>query len=698
MLPFSSVWAQLIVNGGQTPQQLVQNVLLGAGVSVSNVNYSGGNLTIGSFSNGNSTNLGLSSGVVLCTGKLANIPQPVSAFSGEIVGTSGDADLDAITSNSTYDGAVLQFDFIPISDTIRFRYIFGSEEYPEYVCSNYNDVFAFFVSGPNPAGGNYIKKNIALIPGTNLPVAINTVNNGNVGTNGSSGGCTSLAYSYLHVDNEAISGTTIVYDGFSVVLTAWCKVVPCQQYHIKIAVADVGDSGYDSGVFLEAGSFSSTSFSVTSQTTNPTVGNDSTIYEGCSAARIKFKRSGSSLSSPLTINYNISGSAVNGVDFNSLPGSITFQANYDTVSTLLIPINDGINETTEIVKISIPVTVVCASIPDPFINIYINDAPPLSVSMIGDTTIICPSSFTVTPNIIGGVAPYIYSWNNGSTSPTIQVNPNSTTTYALIVMDGCGTAASSDFTVNMPTFNALQALAFGDTTICAGATVPISAYATGGIGSHTFLWSNNMGTNDFVSVSPNSTTTYTVSVTDSCGAVATANVTVTVIPVSAEFSFSYITNRDILFTDQSTNGYSFSWNFGDGSSSDIQNPTHLYADTGVFIVTLNVINDVGCISEISHQIIIYPDFHIYIPNAFTPDGDLLNEFFIPVAIGVTKSEMDIFDRWGNIIFSSYDIQPSWNGKTKNGIKAPLGVYVYLLSFETPIGKKYSFNGTVTLVK
>ena len=103
----------------------------------------------------------------------------------------------------------------------------------------YNDVFGFFVSGPNPAGGNYTNYNVARIPGTAVPVTIDNVNSG--------------SYSSYYVNNG--TGLTVVYDGFTTVLTAWCLVTPCNQYHIKIAIGDAGDGAYDSGVFLEENSF-----------------------------------------------------------------------------------------------------------------------------------------------------------------------------------------------------------------------------------------------------------------------------------------------------------------------------------------------------------------------------------------------------------------------------------------------------------
>ncbi|MFA5783016.1 MAG: choice-of-anchor L domain-containing protein, partial [Bacteroidales bacterium] len=312
-------YAQLTVGTSMTPQQLVQNVLVGSGVTVSNVTYSGVAASKGNFTTGASpTNLGISNGIIISTGVVdGSLSQPLigsasSNFASSINGTGSDPDLAALIPGYTInDAAVLEFDFIPLSDTIKFKYVFASEEYPEYVCSEFNDVFGFFISGPDPAGGNYTNKNIALIPNTTLPVAINTVNNGTAGGFYDPTDCISLAYSTYYIDNEALNGMTIVFDGFTTVLTAWCKVVPCVTYHIKIAIGDAGDEVLDSAVFLEANSFSSSAVAVgTTFTTNL----DTMAIEGCNDAIISFVLN-TPATSPYTINYTIGGTATNGVDY-----------------------------------------------------------------------------------------------------------------------------------------------------------------------------------------------------------------------------------------------------------------------------------------------------------------------------------------------------------------------------------------------
>ena len=168
--------AQLTTATGLTPTQLVEDVLVGNGVAVSNVTYTGHAQAIGTF-NGTGTNLGLNSGIVLTTGTVLNSGDDGphgpndSGSAGLDNGAAGYGPLSSLAGTTTHNAAILQFDFVPQSDSVRFRYVFGSEEYPEFVGTTFNDAFAFFISGPG-FGGSY---NMATIPGGGGPVAINNI-------------------------------------------------------------------------------------------------------------------------------------------------------------------------------------------------------------------------------------------------------------------------------------------------------------------------------------------------------------------------------------------------------------------------------------------------------------------------------------------------------------------------------------------
>ncbi len=163
--------AQLTFNSGLTPQQMAQT-LAGAGISISNATMNCAAGASASFTG--TSNVGISSGIILTSGSAAVAsPNTNSSSAGACNNTPGDPELDAIANASTHDACALEFDVVPLCDTIKFKYVFGSDEYPEYVGS-YNDAFAFFISGPGISG----QPNIATVPGSSTIVSINNVNSG----------------------------------------------------------------------------------------------------------------------------------------------------------------------------------------------------------------------------------------------------------------------------------------------------------------------------------------------------------------------------------------------------------------------------------------------------------------------------------------------------------------------------------------
>lgn len=256
LLLTQAIYPQIVVNPGPavTPEDMVE-FLMGPGVSFENVSFQGAPESSGIFTNGGTTNLYLEEGVFLTSGNGNSLPGPnMSTSAGSVNGMSGHPLLNTLTSSTTYDAAVLEFDFVPMNDTVRCWYVFGSEEYNEWVGSSFNDVFGFFVTGPNPSGGEYVDENVALVPGTsNIYVAINNVNNGYAsGGVVPTGPCT---FCEFYDDNTF--GTSLEYDGKTLVLPVTILVTPGETYHFVFAAGDVGDGIYDSGVFIKGTSFKS---------------------------------------------------------------------------------------------------------------------------------------------------------------------------------------------------------------------------------------------------------------------------------------------------------------------------------------------------------------------------------------------------------------------------------------------------------
>jgi gliding motility-associated-like protein len=359
-----------------TPTNLIENIFLGDGVEVLNISYTGDNSAVGYFKLG-LQDIGIYEGIVMSTGFVSTIPVSNNVSAGTTGNTSGgaDADLTVIAANPTFDAAIYTIDFIPSADTLQFKYVFGSEEYPTFVCTQYNDAFGFFLSGPGITGPyQNMAQNIALIPNSTTPVSISTVN---------AGGTACPANSQYFVNNPTAAGGQstyqIDYDGFTTVLTATAIVVPCQTYRIKLAIADGGDAQLDSGVFLEGYSFGTNGLKVFSQTPSLT----NSIAEGCQPATINFELD-SPADAPYTLNYSLGGSAQYGIDYNSIPLSAVIPTGQSSFQLPIHALPDNITEGVDTIELYINVTP-CEQ--DTFL-IFIEDAvivPP--VILPGDSSI-----------------------------------------------------------------------------------------------------------------------------------------------------------------------------------------------------------------------------------------------------------------------------------------------------------------------
>gem|GEM_PF-1387593 len=419
---------------------MVQGMFGGNCVSISNVTYTGyatttggGRGAIGSFTNGSTTTVGLEEGFLLTTGRANNAigPDNVNNLSFNN-GQPGDVDLTLITGITTYDAATVQFDFIPYSDTLKFRYVFASEEYPEYVDGGFNDVFGFFITGPGYNGPfQNGGQNVALIPGTNVPVAIDNVNNGYSATEPSTGPCDNCQH---YVDNSG--GLTIQYDGFTSVLTVTAVVQRCQTYHIKLAITDVGDRVLDSGVFFESRSFSAGEpIGVTIEANTASQG----VFEGCSDLLFAFTRiDPTTINTPIYVDFIVGGTATEGVDFATLPQIVTIPPGQMSATMLIDALVDGQVEGTESITISLDNSACgCGAPPSATVTVYDNNSV-LSATSTG-TTVICPGqSATLTATASGSEGPYSYAWDNGAgNGPSVTVSPAATTTYTGTVNDIC---------------------------------------------------------------------------------------------------------------------------------------------------------------------------------------------------------------------------------------------------------------------
>jgi outer membrane protein OmpA-like peptidoglycan-associated protein len=258
-------FAQIETDTSYSASFLVNEILIGKGVVIGNVTYRGAKHAIGLYKD-ESKQVGIGEGIILSSGNVFYSAGPnKSPRTGWASNTGGDDDLNKITRGQTHDAAVLEFDFITASENLVFNFVFASEEYQEYVGSKFNDVFGFFLTGPN---ADHV--NLATLPDGKTAITINNVNHetgedyyvDNPYHNNTDAFVWDVRKQKV-VKNKRFQksveppGYNVQFDGFTIVLEARYLVIPNEIYHIKMAIADVSDGILDSGVFLEGGSFQS---------------------------------------------------------------------------------------------------------------------------------------------------------------------------------------------------------------------------------------------------------------------------------------------------------------------------------------------------------------------------------------------------------------------------------------------------------
>ena len=779
----SLAYGQLITNTSLSPQGLVQNVLLGSGVTVSNVMYNGSPGAIGQFT-ANNTTLGITQGIVMTTGTVqATTSGPQGPNDETNAGMDNNAPGSPLLSNQllggtqTYNAATLEFDFIPYADTVRFKYVFGSDEYPEFAPPNnsgYNDVFGFFISGPGIVG----MQNIASLPNGGGIVSINNVN-----------AITNQQYFHFNGDGNMApynaSPQYIQYDGFTHVLEAVSKVQCGQTYHLIIAIADAGDGAWDSGMFLEANSLSTkTPIEIDYTLSQQVYTNPDWLAEGCVSASVTLTRQ-NNLNTSLTIPVQVSGTATNGLDFNGIPGNITFNAGQATATFTMNALFDNLSEGLENVVLTFPISDPCGNITPLVVTLYIQDVAPVNV-VINGGTISCPGDpVTLSTTVTGGVTPYQYAWSTGETTSSISLTPSATQTISVQVTDACASApTSTSIVVTVPQFQPISFILSNDVTeICPFIPQDFGVITSGGTGVYSYTWTANnsiVGLGDSISVAPATTTNYTIVVSDNCGNTAVDSVlyTITSAPLTLQFNgpiqicpgdsafiqvsanggfgnYYYLwtqTNQTVpgiwvqpntstsyvvqvsdecqtfvvtgaalvqvvkptadfwimtqyptealstSFLNQSQNAWAYVWDFGDGTQqSFLVNPNHIYEDQGDYLVTLTATDQKGCVDSVSKWIRILPERYIYFPNSFTPDQDNCNEFYFGQFIGLLGGHFYLYNRWGELIFESEDLNFKWDG-TYNGVPVQIGTYSWRFVYEIGKGIFEDMTGHVNVIR
>ncbi len=479
-----------------TPTEFIQNYLVGTGVTVTNATFNGSsemlNLMgtrvcdmvtvniadqIGIFTASGEAfeQLKLAGGIILSAGRvkdadLRNVP---SAHASNAMCSGADPDLAILGGGDSKDRAVLEFDFIPQTDNLSFRYVFASEEFDDFCSGGVNDSFGFFLSSSDISGGmGYTNDavNIALLPNSLSPVTINNICSKDYHV-------LTGDYSWWNGDGKEVppyvkgNGTIFTYDRFTKVFTASYSVNCGQTYHIKIAISDIQDMIFDSGIFLEQNSFSSTSTTPSTTFSNPETGE--LLVPGCSATDLVY-----TIPEPKTATVTVdltidpSGTATQAdILPNPFPAHLYIPAGMTqtpAIHIMALPAAFPGPDKTLIIRATVTNCAV-ANVATSTFTIKYNDALSITAPSV---TICSGSTATLTATASGGQVfipsnSYHYLWNTGSTSPTITVNPGpGQNPYTVSVTDACGASVTVTTWVQVGTTPGPAGAIAGPTTIC----------------------------------------------------------------------------------------------------------------------------------------------------------------------------------------------------------------------------------------
>lgn len=710
-----------------TPEQLVKDILINGGTNCTTANIT--NVTVspnhavgdanrfwGYFNKG-TANFPFTDGIVLTTGKASEAGNEFIGYIGSSIGSGSDPDLVAAT-NPPYnllDAAALEFDFVPNSTQVKFNYIFVSEEYTsDYPCSNYSDAFALLLK----KAGDPTYTNLAVLPGGAGPVSAT-----NIVPAGNGFSCGPINEAYFGGMNNPHVGVN--YNGGTIPLTAVADVIPGQTYHFKMVLADARDSGHDSAVFLEGGSFD-IGIKIVDETGATLPGN----INMCD-------------NTPRQLKAQVA----------NIPG-MTFQWYRDNV---LIP---GATNA-----------------------VYIANQPGVYVVKVMIPGNQCPGEATIT--IIGGTSPTVQdatvklcttaaitTFNLEDTKPLISTtqgavfrfyenqadaqaqnnsyitnltNYNGTDGQVLYVLVSNGAFCSRIATLTLRKEETPVAkLTASKLKICVGESLLLTA--SGGV---TYEWSDSSTTGGIRTVSPTQTTTYTVYAVGAqgCKSLEPARITIEVVPaIVSTLKGGHICKGDKILLDAGSGpNYTYEWSTGETSQTimvdtpgeyrvtisngvcskefktDVINAvvpeiTKVdYNDNGTMILTAsnpsngileysidngitwqssNVFTNVPKNKVISIRVKVkytscvgFLEFFTFVmKNVITPNGDNINDIIDFRGISDYKSfSGQVFDRYGKEVFKAEKIRPYWDGYFQ-GKRLPTSSYWYQVTYEDPASK------------
>lgn len=735
--------AQITVQTGQPVADYVNNHLLGLGVTASNITFTGNVAQIASF-NGTAAGMGFLDGTVISSGPVANL-NPSTPTTDFGYSSTDDADLIAVAQSVTTNPAagsiddsedvgVLEFDFVPQSDLVSFRFIFASDEYESWINSGYNDAFGFFVSGPgitgpysSPAGFPGGSQNLAFVPGTTLPITISTIYPPNAASLSPSN--PAGLNPQLYVDNSM--GTSMQVNGYTVPMDITFNVICGETYHFRFAVGDMGDNSLATYVFLEAGSFTSPPINLSLENASGTGGND--IIEACTDASFLFTRSLCQSLTDLSINFTLSGTATNGVDYTISQTSPLFMAaGEDTLIMDLTTFADGLPEGTESITVTIDYVDQYGNPQTSTGTFFLSDIQPLVLNPV-DQTLKCNNDSTlVVVQASGGSGIYTFDWEDSPStisSANMFVGQNGVYYFPVTMTDACLGDITDSVMVTMNQTLTIDSML----TYPASACTPdgaVSGFASGFTGLQQFHWEgpNTGGPSQInASVMQNlSPGWYVFTVSDNVCSV-TDSVLLTGDPGPiADMSLNDVAGCNpltVTFTNNSQNATTYEWYFDNGNNAtvnDLSSQTQIFTSSAdeIVLIAINgpcrdtafasvLIVECGCTdpqatnynpnAQQNDGSCIFPQPSVIVPNIFTPNGDKNNDVFKLTTVNASEVEIMINNRWGTNVYTGTGLDASWDGKI-DGVLAPDGVYFVQYTVRGVMGDEITGQGFLQLIR
>ncbi len=660
----SNVSVDNLIDALSSPQVIVENPVL---------NCSEG--AYGTYSSPGNTQLdimGLPNGVVLSTGLVEDLENNENFFADTNLEFPGDDDLDSISLNDadlvnnalSNDACVLEFDVYAATDELEFQYVFGSEEYPSgdnpgFIGTQFNDIFAFLISGPGLANNT----NIAILQDGITEVAVNTVNDGSVP--GFGGPFDPVTGEVIYVNN--IGGLSLPFGGYTSVLTARADVIPCNYYHLKLAIADRSDNAYDSGVFI--GDLSAGLPQISVEFSISTVNGENILVEGCSNGSDVINATIENPNQDTFIYYiGVSGDADENLDLvnpiiDSLvafPGTTTFEIPFE-------PIDDGLDEIVETLTLDLFAVFQCDTVTYNTIPILIYDEPDVTISQ--DTFYVCEGTSTLLG--VSGATDYTWGWEPSSEidnpnliSPTLTPS-QSGTIYVSGIINGNNNCISTDsvyIQILDPTIISLVSPPF----ICEEESTQLSVLTN--TNNSGISWSPALGLSCIDCpnpiASPTNSTIYTATVTAG-GCTESINIEVTVVPLAipdlvAPTEICEGNSITLASVSSGTGITTYTWTPNDGSLDDPTSGTPIATpNTTTTYTVIASSNNGGCTNSQSVTIDVFPaTIEIDGPDTIYQCDSDLNTITLTASSILDPSEITWTDNAGNNLGTGSSIQVS----------------------------------------